>query len=1224
MKKIAFYVVVVLVAVFALRKVLFVPGIIGHSWDWGVPNFPEQFKIQTKASFSIWDDRLYGGFFFPFKLELPYWLFTLLFSPLGGDVLSKIIPLLIFVIAGISTFVAVRKIFSLDYFWALMSAILYMLSPFVYSRLIGGHLTILLGYAFLPLIFYFSVSLFDSLTQEKLFRSWWPRLVFLTLLLTLGILHPLMLVVSWGVIFLTAGIYFVFRGGEKRKIIKKLLLLIIFWALINSYWLLPIVSQVIWGGDGLAARPWQAIAEELSFRLPYFSGVSRPLSELFSFSFPFGLSTEFAYPLSDFIRPFFVFSSIILFAASLAAFYLAYKGRKEYLPVVLILIFVELTGIVLVGGEKTIIGHLFFLILIRFAPFIFSGFSNPLRFLPLVIFPFSILSFISFTIFEEKLRRFGEVKTFLRVFMLFALLVFFYPWFFRSLTTPIFKDSSQPMSLRVTKINPEDKEIFDFLKESEGDFRVTYLPPAFISWPGKTDLSYCWNTIYSSKPVFLERSQPVLAGEIINSLYSQDSSKDLSKLLGLASVKIIIYPHYRQFTETYQGFISGIVDYKPFFDRNWNKQKRIEKKATDFSTVDIYENENFIPHIYVPKQATFIGEETSLLSDIVAFPDYQLRNAIFFSEKEKSKTTLALNMTDNIYVKPRYIGGFTAFPQISNEEIHPVIRLLPTSPLYAYIQFKERRLWQRVEDYPKVRANTALIFMSKRLSELKMMVELQKNTQEAERKTVERYRELLTDFSEQLGKLIGEEQIDNDLLMKSWIFFDDHQKNFNFIIQKAQSADVVSGVKEIFDQIDQILPKIERNVWVTKKEEEKKYFLDIPEEGDYLFFISPEIGAKLDFEIDNKLYTREGKILDSDWVSLGEVNLDQGRHYLKINLNEQPNLFSGIATSSAVKTVSPEEPGYSYQFFAQKDNQVINAHLTGLNDQEEYKVSFKYKVIGNSLRFTFEQANDKDIRGLIYHKIDRFLPMEDRWMRFEAIVAPNFGSKEADLKFYLTADENEADTYFISEIEIKQLLSPKVIFKKEKKAEASQTPKIAYTKINPNRYTINIEGATDPYFLIFSETFNQGWRAYLSEEQSEDNQIIASYFNGEVKEREHKNILLDRGIFSNFFKKPLPEENHLSVNAFANAWYLDKPGDYMITLEFVPQRVYVVGLAISFMSLVCLLGFLGIHLLHRLQGERVDVSTMSRRSAEGGVAQPRMKNPPASVLGEASIKQRKK
>ncbi|MBP8591100.1 hypothetical protein KBI33_01365 [Candidatus Shapirobacteria bacterium] len=35
------------------------------------------------------------------------------------------------------------------------------------------------------------------------------------------------------------------------------------------------------------------------------------------------------------------------------------------------------------------------------------------------------------------------------------------------------------------------------------------------------------------------------------------------------------------------------------------------------------------------------------------------------------------------------------------------------------------------------------------------------------------------------------------------------------------------------------------------------------------------------------------------------------------------------------------------------------------------------------------------------------------------------------------------------------------------------------------------------------------------------------------------------------------------ADTFANTWFIEKTGDYQITLEFLPQRKYRFGLAIS-------------------------------------------------------------
>ena len=91
--------------------------------------------------------------------------------------------------------------------------------------------------------------------------------------------------------------------------------------------------------------------------------------------------------------------------------------------------------------------------------------------------------------------------------------------------------------------------------------------------------------------------------------------------------------------------------------------------------------------------------------------------------------------------------------------------------------------------------------------------------------------------------------------------------------------------------------------------------------------------------------------------------------------------------------------------------------------------------------------------------------------------------------------------------------------------------------------------------------------------------IIASYFGGEIKEKEHRNDFLYRGMFETWGKKPLSEERHFLVNGYANAWLI-KPEDvggrtsYRLIVEFWPQRLFYIGLGISGLTLVGCLGYL--------------------------------------------------
>ena len=144
-------------------------------------------------------------------------------------------------------------------------------------------------------------------------------------------------------------------------------------------------------------------------------------------------------------------------------------------------------------------------------------------------------------------------------------------------------------------------------------------------------------------------------------------------------------------------------------------------------------------------------------------------------------------------------------------------------------------------------------------------------------------------------------------------------------------------------------------------------------------------------------------------------------------------------------------------------------------------------------------------------------------------------------------------------------------------------PKITFVKINPTKYRVKIEGAKEPYTLVFSESFHEGWKAYISDQQSvisdQYGGIVASYFDGEVKEGTHRNIFLDKNTFETWGKKPIPEEKHLLVNGYANSWYITPEDagakeDYEIIIEFWPQRLFYIGLTISAFTLLGCLCYL--------------------------------------------------
>lgn len=97
-------------------------------------------------------------------------------------------------------------------------------------------------------------------------------------------------------------------------------------------------------------------------------------------------------------------------------------------------------------------------------------------------------------------------------------------------------------------------------------------------------------------------------------------------------------------------------------------------------------------------------------------------------------------------------------------------------------------------------------------------------------------------------------------------------------------------------------------------------------------------------------------------------------------------------------------------------------------------------------------------------------------------------------------------------------------------------PYISYKEISPTLIKAKIHNATTPYYLVFRETYDPHWAAF--------------YSNGtEVNPRDH-----------------------IAVNGFANAWYMNKTGNYTITLYYTLQTDAWIAWGVSFAALFVTIG----------------------------------------------------
>jgi len=95
------------------------------------------------------------------------------------------------------------------------------------------------------------------------------------------------------------------------------------------------------------------------------------------------------------------------------------------------------------------------------------------------------------------------------------------------------------------------------------------------------------------------------------------------------------------------------------------------------------------------------------------------------------------------------------------------------------------------------------------------------------------------------------------------------------------------------------------------------------------------------------------------------------------------------------------------------------------------------------------------------------------------------------------------------------------------KVTNSSKPYISFKKINPAEYVIQIE-STEPFFLIFSESYHPSWKATV------------------------EGLSLD----------------HYVVDSFANAYCIKTKGHCEILLSFTEQRIYEKGIILTLATIV--------------------------------------------------------
>ena len=93
------------------------------------------------------------------------------------------------------------------------------------------------------------------------------------------------------------------------------------------------------------------------------------------------------------------------------------------------------------------------------------------------------------------------------------------------------------------------------------------------------------------------------------------------------------------------------------------------------------------------------------------------------------------------------------------------------------------------------------------------------------------------------------------------------------------------------------------------------------------------------------------------------------------------------------------------------------------------------------------------------------------------------------------------------------------------------------------------------------------------------NDVTVNYPNVNVKETDG-GIIFTPSDISYLNRVSIGEQNHFMVNGFANAWYINPQqinngtGSFSVTIYYLPQSYYYVGLSITAIIVVACVGYL--------------------------------------------------
>ncbi len=1000
----------------------------------------------------------------------------------------------------------------------LVAPIIYAFNLHIYSFWLQGEQPILSSYVLLPLITLYVLKF----VRNKI--SPIKAAIILNLIYLLfgsgGIRGFPLVGPAILVSFLFVVYYFILSPKNERKsYIKRLILLLVCSVVIlfftNAYYLLPFFlsrssqfnAQVNMVGGLEGTIAWLNMVSTHAHVLNIF----RLHGDNNWYDKPYLWADQYLKnPLliiTSFLFPTLAFSAI-LFA----------RKKKEF-SLILILTASALAALFFSAGSNSPLGFLY-VGMMKFIPGFAAFRSAYYKFIPAVNFSYAVL--IGFSIYHIG-RWLGTRRATVLFFSCIAgLLLYHYPFFDNR--NFVFNKPFRSMM----EIPSYVTDFATWRNAMNDDYRTLIVPHSNRNFPLKT---YTWG-YWGSYPIFplisdktFVQFDPFLfnASEntLVDTLYRLLRKKDFQAFMHAAKITHIRYILLTRdiasdyvLAPTEQPILYEALLSNPNFRRVWSKG--------EWALYEIV-GSGYYPKIHATTRVSVHESDMNTVTNM-----FEQGNGEFLLRNQQIKGNTAYeDHVDTISTSVRCIS--CSIREMLENPVIPSPSVFPGSLLYKYKLSRDVRL---VRDFGngEGKLGTFLGMSAKRTGEVMKLFDMQIVTP-VDMDWILALNELeknWLDLEQEAAKALESNDYDTIYLVYR---YGSVQKS---IMQKVFTAAYMAREKDLISKVERALAVIDR---MTTKVEAKLSTYEWDRTFVYEIDHDKDVSGQ-----DASVFVERWSLPKSDdgSIMLPKYQVDDGATH------------SAVLTGGAIElTKVPETAKRIRIFFDRVTNVLSNAVETKLDIAGTTKNCLSGSIENYSWDETYVlralSLTDQAPKYVYVKRHHTAFPTQDfpevemTYFQPDLTLSP---SNEAGVEYvyeykgqqndtgvtvYYCTDAAFSPSNVFGDISVAEKFIPQMYAVRKSDITQGATPQITYKQVNPTHYTISVKNATAPYILSFLEGFSWNW--------------ILALDGKEISE-------------------------HVILNGYANGWHIEKLGDYTLELYFYTQRVMIIGIAITLVSVL--------------------------------------------------------